>query len=125
MRRLFPLLMVAMLVGASGALAGLARPQSASAADCLGFPETGHQVCGRFLTYWQEHGGLAQQGYPLSEPFLERSTIDSRYYQVQYFERAVFEWHQENDAPNDVLLTQLGREALLQVANIVYKQLNP
>jgi hypothetical protein len=27
---------------------------------------------------------------------------------VQYFERAVFEYHPENAAPNDVLLSQLG-----------------
>jgi hypothetical protein len=65
-------------------------------------------VCGTFLTYWQEHGGLAQQGYPLSEVFVETSQLDGKPYTVQYFERAVFEHHPENQPPYDVLLSQLG-----------------
>lgn len=72
------------------------------------FPETGHTVSGSFLKYWQEHGGLAQQGYPLSEPFVEKSDLDGKTYTVQYFERAVFEMHPENQSPYDVLLSQLG-----------------
>src|SRR5438876_3625540 len=35
-------------------------------AGCNTFRETGKTVCGRFLQYWQTHGGLAQQGYPIS-----------------------------------------------------------
>jgi hypothetical protein len=31
---------------------------------------------------------------------------------VQYFERAVFEYHPENDEPYRVLLRRLGAEAL-------------
>jgi hypothetical protein len=65
-------------------------------------------VCGRFLDYWKSHGGLAQQGYPLSEEFTETSDLNGRPYTVQYFERAVFEHHPENKSPNDVLLSQLG-----------------
>jgi hypothetical protein len=72
------------------------------------FPETGHYVGGLFLKYWEEHGGLAQQGYPISEEFEERSDLDGRTYTVQYFERAVFEHHPENPPPFDVLLSQLG-----------------
>ena len=34
--------------------------------DCQTFPETGKNVCGSFLTYWQTRGGLAQQGFPIS-----------------------------------------------------------
>src|SRR4051812_42530550 len=63
---------------------------------CQTFSETGHKVCGRFLTYWNEHGGLAQQGYPLSEEFVETSHLDGKPYTVQYFERAVFEYHPES-----------------------------
>src|SRR6476646_269582 len=72
------------------------------------FPETQHWVSGVFLKYWTEHGGLAQQGYPLSEEFVETSKLDGKPYTVQYFERAVFEYHPENQPPNDVLLSQLG-----------------
>jgi hypothetical protein len=72
------------------------------------FPETGHYVGGTFLQYWQEHGGLAQQGYPISGEFNEVSALNGKTYKVQYFERAVFELHPENKAPYDVLLSQLG-----------------
>ncbi len=75
---------------------------------CQTFQQTGHKVCGRFLDYWQKHGGLAQQGYPLSEEFTETSPLNGKPYTVQYFERAVFELHPENKPPNDVLLSQLG-----------------
>ena len=72
------------------------------------FPETGKTVSGRFLDYWSANGGLAQQGFPISEEFMERSDLDGKTYKVQYFERAVFEHHPENPAPYDVLLSQLG-----------------
>ncbi len=77
-------------------------------AGCQTFPATGKTVCGRFLQYWQTHGGLAQQGYPISGEFTEVSDLNGQPYTVQYFERAVFEKHPENAAPNDVLLSQLG-----------------
>jgi hypothetical protein len=73
------------------------------------FPETGHYVKGAFLRYWNEHGGLAQQGLPLTEEFNEKSILDGKTYTVQYFERAVFEKHPENQPPYDVLLSQLGK----------------
>src|SRR5438874_1857332 len=72
------------------------------------FPETGHTVQGRFLEYWTTNGGLAQQGYPLTDEFQEVSDLDGKPYIVQYFERAVFEKHPENARPYDVLLSQLG-----------------
>src|SRR5438093_11196800 len=70
---------------------------------CQTFKETGKTVCGKFLTYWQTHGGLAQQGYPISNEFVEVSDLNGKSYTVQYFERAVFEAHPENAAPYDVL----------------------
>jgi outer membrane protein assembly factor BamB len=71
-------------------------------------PETGKRLGGRFLEYWQANGGLAQNGYPISDEFEETSDLDGKSYTVQYFERAVFEYHPENAAPYDVLLSQLG-----------------
>jgi hypothetical protein len=75
------------------------------------FPSTGKRVGGRFLDYWNSHGGLAQQGYPISEEFSEVSDTDGKTYTVQYFERAVFEYHAENQPPYDVLLSLLGTMA--------------
>jgi hypothetical protein len=72
------------------------------------FPETGYSVSGEFLDYWNANGGLAQQGYPISGRFTEKSDLNGQSYTVQYFERAVFELHPENDAANRVLLSQLG-----------------
>lgn len=77
-------------------------------ADCYTFQETGRAVCGRFLQYWQDHGGLAQEGLPISSVIGEVSETDGKLYTVQYFERSVFEFHPENKAPNDVLLSLLG-----------------
>src|SRR5205823_2116515 len=72
------------------------------------FPETGRWVGGLFWQYWSTHGGLMQQGYAISDELVEVSDLDGRPYTVQYFERAVFEYHPENKAPYDVLLSQLG-----------------
>ncbi len=72
------------------------------------FPETGHNVEGRFLEYWQTNGSLRQFGFPISEVFTERLE-DGNAYRVQYFERARFEYHPEGAPPNDVLLGQFGR----------------
>jgi hypothetical protein len=72
------------------------------------FPETGHTVKGLFLAYWDTHGGLAQQGYPISEEMQEVSDTDGKTYTMQYFERAVFEMHPENQPPFNVLLSLLG-----------------
>jgi phospholipase C len=81
------------------------------------FPQTGQTVQGRFLQYWQNHGGLAQQGYPITPERHEKSDVDGNTYTMQYFERAVFELHPENQPPYDVLLSLLG--------DIRYKQKYP
>ena len=72
------------------------------------FSQTGKAVRGTFLATWQQNGGLAQFGYPLTEEIQERSNIDNKLYTVQYFERAVFELHPENQPPYSVLLSLLG-----------------
>ena len=89
-------------------LAGwLAQAPTTRAADAC-FPETGHCIQGRFFAYWQEHGGLAINGFPLS---FERQELleDGHTYTVQYFERVQLELHLENQPPSDVLLGQFGR----------------
>jgi len=90
--------------GAAGAPGQRVNPANARL-----FAETGKQIGGRFRNYWEQHGGLAQQGFPISNEFEEVSPLDGKTYSVQYFERATFELHKENKAPYDVLLSQLGR----------------
>ncbi len=75
------------------------------------FPASGKAVGLRFYTYWQTHGGLASFGYPISDEFIEVSELDSQPYLVQYFERAVFEYHPANQPTYDTELSQLGRFA--------------
>jgi len=83
--------------------------QLASRSNPYYFAATGKTLGGNFRAYWEGHGGLAVQGYPLSDEFSEVSSVDGRSYTVQYFERAVFELHPENaGTPYEVLLTQLG-----------------
>jgi hypothetical protein len=102
-----PALAVAVLLAA--AMTGMSSRQGqAQGAASHYFSETKHTVAGSFWKYWQGHGGLAQQGYPISEEFSEVSDLDGKSYTVQYFERAVFEKHPENKVPYDVLLSQLG-----------------
>ncbi|MDQ3706969.1 MAG: hypothetical protein M3437_17450 [Chloroflexota bacterium] len=73
-------------------------------ANTVYFPQTGHNLTGEFLKYWQAHGGLAIFGYPLTEAFTEGG------YTVQYFERNRFELHPENQPPYNVLLGRLGAD---------------
>src|SRR3954451_21989965 len=105
-KRLVPAIAALALAVATLAPANVGRVQAQGTSHT--FPETGHTVSGRFLDYWTNHGGLAQQGYPISEPMQETSDTDGKTYTVQYFERAVFEMHPENQPPNDVLLSLLG-----------------
>jgi hypothetical protein len=87
---------------------GAPNQQPNTSAGSIRFPETGKRLGGRFLQYWNQNGGLPQQGYPISDEFMEKSDLDGKTYRVQYFERAVFEMHPENEPPYDVLLSQLG-----------------
>lgn len=91
--------------------AALAPITAASAGpDRTFFPQSGHSLGGELRRYWQQYGGLAQFGYPLTEPFQEVSATDGKVYTVQYFERARFEEHPEYaGTPYSVLLGQLGR----------------
>lgn len=79
------------------------------------FSETGHNLGGRFLAYWQTNGGLAQLGYPLTEERFD-TLEDGKLYRTQYFERGRLELHPENAAPFDVLLGQFGRQILAENA---------
>lgn len=74
------------------------------------FAEMGFFVGGAFWEFWSTRGGIPIFGYPLSNELGEDGCT------VQYFERAVFEWHPENPEPYRVLLRRLGAEALERLA---------
>src|SRR5436305_12440670 len=77
---------------------------------CRSFPETGHQVCGRLLEYWQQNGGLSVFGYPIGDQITQ--VIEGRQLPVQLFERNRLELHTENVPSYDVLLGRLGADAV-------------
>ncbi|HEY0072129.1 MAG TPA: hypothetical protein VGE04_19375 [Chloroflexia bacterium] len=84
--------------------------QTTNPTNTLTFKETGHSIGGKFRDYWEKHGGLAQQGYPMTGEFKMAST-DGKEYTTQVFQRAVFELHPEfAGTENEVLLRLLGVE---------------
>lgn len=82
--------------------------------DGTWFAETGHTLRNDpapFRDFWQNNGGLAVFGYPLSEQFQEVNQADGQTYWVQYFERQRLEWHPNQANPNyRILLGLLGNE---------------
>ncbi len=81
--------------------------QSSPGNTTIYFPETGQTVAEPFASYWQQKGGLAIFGYPISSLYTDDTGL-----QVQWFQRARFELHPELQDPYKVLLGQLGTEAL-------------
>jgi hypothetical protein len=89
---------------------------------CRFFAPTGHNVCGEIRAAWERYGlevdgqdgiseadSLALFGYPVS-PLYPETLGDGQTYLVQWFERARFELHPENDPPYHVLFGLLGAE---------------
>lgn len=87
-------------------------------------PQTGHAIAPEFWEYWSSHGlefgapgvtwdeSVALFGYPISEPMVETNAAGQEVL-TQYFERAVFEWHPDNDPGSQVVLRKVGLETLL------------
>ncbi len=104
------LLVLAMPVAADGTMA----TQAALQATARCFPETGQCISGRFREFWEQHGGLAIFGLPITAPQHERNRDTGQTYLTQWFERNRFELHPENQPPYDVLIGRLGDDRLLQ-----------
>lgn len=79
------------------------QPVGVAAQNSRFFPETNRTVENAFLDFWNARGGVEIFGLPLSPVYANR---DDRLQQI--FERAILEWHPENDQPNRVQLLQLG-----------------
>lgn len=81
--------------------------------ECVYFAETGHAVCPPFREVWEQQGGLALVGYPLTEAFETSNAETGERYTAQYFERARFEWHPSlAGTPHEVQLGLLTRELI-------------
>ncbi|MGI8588201.1 MAG: hypothetical protein ACR2M0_11020 [Chloroflexia bacterium] len=78
----------------------------------LYFPQTGHTLRGTFRKFWENHGGLAQFGYPITEEFVEPGGPTLHLPPtVQFFQRNRFEHHTEYAGTDaEVLLGLLGVE---------------
>jgi hypothetical protein len=104
------LLMLATLLVASAPL--LYGHASAQQEGGYTFPQTGHRVEGRFWEVWQRgrtfDDSLYINGLPITTLREEVSPTDGKTYKTQWFERARFEAHPENQPPGDVLLGLLG-----------------
>src|SRR3712207_59718 len=97
-------------------LAPRSLTHAAQVGDERCFPETKQCIRGRFLEYWEQNGGLAVFGYPISEASNQVNRDTGKTYLTQWFERNRFELHPENARPYDVLLGRLGEDRLLQQA---------
>jgi hypothetical protein len=88
-------------------------PSSAATGDKVFYAETGHTLGGPFKTYWEQNGGLARFGYPVTEEYQDVSLTDGKTWTTQWFERARFEYHPENKGTQyEVLTGLLGNEML-------------
>jgi hypothetical protein len=80
-----------------------------SDSDRLYFLESGHTLGGAFRAFWERNGGVNKLGYPISEELLEENPLDGQTRTVQYFERAVLEYHAEKAGTADaVMLASVG-----------------
>ena len=96
------------------ALAPRPTGQTVSAQERLCFPNVpGITECieGRFRQYWEQNGGLAVFGYPITAARNEVNRDTGQTYLTQWFERNRFELHPEHaGTPFEVQLGQLGRQ---------------
>ncbi|HET9493019.1 MAG TPA: hypothetical protein VFR15_02190, partial [Chloroflexia bacterium] len=74
--------------------------------------ETAHNV-ERFYDTFAEMGGAQSLGFPITEPFIE-VVVGGTWRWVQYFEKAVIEYHRELDLANRYPLAALGANRFAQ-----------
>ncbi|MDQ3929799.1 MAG: DUF1080 domain-containing protein [Chloroflexota bacterium] len=94
-----------MLAAITLGLLGISLLQSVPARGDTFFKETGKSLWGPFEKYWQEHGGLAQFGYPRTLVY-----PTGQGYDAQWFERALFTYNPKNPDPYKVELQLLGAQ---------------
>jgi hypothetical protein len=82
--------------------------RSSAQSEAMYFPETGYWIDPTFARFWSERGGVDVFGYPISRVFYQDGL------HRQYFERAVFEHHEQNPEPYNVLLMRLGAHTTIE-----------
>jgi hypothetical protein len=108
MRRIYLLVAAALFV-----LGGIPSTAQAQGQRCFAdVPGITHCIEGRFREYWEQNGGLAVFGYPISAATQQTSSEGT--FLTQVFERNSFELHPEKARPYDVLLGRLGDVRLKQ-----------
>jgi len=70
---------------------------------CRTYQETGYAVCFAFLEFFDQYGGTAQFGYPISGFEYHEDKL------VQYFERTRLEWQPWKAEGQRVVVSDLGR----------------
>lgn len=106
-QRIFSFLLVCFLLGTTWGSA------HADTLDFKYFTETGHNVQGEFLKFYNANANATLlYGYPITEQFVSKDGKT-----VQYFQRARFELHTDLPEGQRVQLTALGRE--------IYKPASP
>ncbi|HUZ03353.1 MAG TPA: L,D-transpeptidase [Thermomicrobiaceae bacterium] len=106
------LLVLASLMPSTVAAAAAAPPVPYDTGpSAVFFPQTGHSLGLGFLDYWRANGDVTAFGYPVTEEFQQNGIT------VQYFQRAVFEYHPEADPANRVQVRLLGSLAAPAAAN--------
>ncbi|MBI5966131.1 MAG: hypothetical protein HY863_21835 [Chloroflexi bacterium] len=109
LRRLFTLVVTVCLLSASWASVHAQQTQTVKF-----FIETGHNVGGDFLKYYNSNANATiLYGYPLTEEFKNK---DGRI--VQYFQRARFEYWPELSEGQRVVPTSLGRETYASTGSL-------
>ena len=88
-------------------------PRAVAQPGCRFFPETGHNLCEPFLSYWTSHGidGDGKRGFTDAESLaLFGYRVTDAEAGTQWFQRARFEDH----GTDGVLLGLLGNEVYAQ-----------
>src|SRR5262245_32629638 len=105
MRRLIYLSLCALVAIGLALDAFRPAPVAAGARQC--FPETGYCADNAFYAFWVGHGATAILGLPVGP-----SIQDDEGRVIQYYERAVMEWHPDLPLAFKVQLALLGTERL-------------
>jgi hypothetical protein len=85
---------------------GQTLPILFNASGCDFYPQVdnGYYICFDFLKFFNQNGGVAHFGYPISNFEIYNGWI------VQHFQRARLEWHPENPQGSRVVVSNLGIE---------------
>ena len=104
-RRLLALALLCALLAVASPITGA---HAATAERC--FAETGLCIKGGILRFWQQNGGLAVFGLPITAQRKEK--VEGQELQVQWFERNRLELHDQKRGPSTVSIGRIGAERL-------------